>query len=152
MQYRYYDYEQMLHFCESIFRAYGFDAQKSAEIADVVLMADLNGTESHGVQRMVRYAREIGSGMVNVQAEPEVVHETPISAVVDAHDGMGQVMGQYAMRMAIDKARVHGVGMVEVRNSNHYGIAGYYAEMAAKEDMMGISMTNTEEIMVPTNG
>ena len=152
MQDRYYEYEQRLHFCESIFRAYGFDEQKSAEIADVVLMADLNGTESHGVQRMVRYAREIGSGMVNVQAEPEVVHETPISAVVDAHDGMGQVMGQYAMRMAIDKARVHGVGMVEVRNSNHYGIAGYYAEMAAKEDMMGISMTNTEEIMVPTNG
>ena len=69
---------------------------------------------------------------MNVQAEPEVVHETPISAVVDAHDGMGQVMGQYAMRMAIDKARVHGVGMVEVRNSNHYGIAGYYAKMACR--------------------
>lgn len=152
MNYHYLDYEKLFSFCRSVFRAYGFNDEESAEIADVVLAADLNGIESHGVQRMVRYSHEISCGMVDVHAVPEIVHETPLSAVIDAHNAMGQVIGQRAMRLAIEKAKKYGCGMVEVRNSNHYGIAGFYAEMAVREDMMGISMTNTEEIMVPTNG
>ena len=90
--------------------------------------------------------------MVDVHAVPEIVHETPISAVIDAHNAMGQVIGQQAMRLAIQKARCSGCGLVEVRNSNHYGIAGFYTEMAMRKDLMGICMTNTEEIMVPTFG
>lgn len=152
MQYHYLDYKQTVRFCESVFKAYGFSDQESSEIVDVLLTADLNGTESHGVQRMVRYANEINSGMVDVHAKPEIVHETPISALIDAHNGMGQVVGQHAMRLAIEKAKKVGCGMVEVRNSNHYGIAGYYTEMASNEDLLGICMTNTEEIMVPTYG
>ena len=152
MKYHLLDYSQLVKFCESVFSAYGFSAEESAQITDVILAADLNGIESHGVQRMVRYAKETTSGMVNVKAEIEVVHETPISAVIDAHDGMGQVVGCKAMGIAIDKAKKSGIGMVTVRNSNHYGIAGYYAEMAVKENLMGMSMTNTEAIMVPTFG
>ena len=152
MAYHYLDYEQLHAFCTAAFRSYGFDEACSAEIADVLLAADLNGTESHGVQRMVRYDAEISSGMVDVAAQPEIVHETPISAVIDAHNGMGQVVGRMAMRMAIDKAKRCGCGMVAVRRSNHYGIAGYYTEMAAAEDLMGVCMTNTEAIMVPTYG
>lgn len=152
MQYHLLDYKQLLRFCESIFEAYGFSRENAAEITDVVLTADLNGIESHGVQRMVRYSREISSGMVDVNAKPEIVHESPVSAVIDAHNGMGQVVGHYAMKLAIEKARKCGCAFVNVRNSNHYGIAGYYTEMAVKEDMMGISMTNTEAIMVPTHG
>ncbi|MBQ6374386.1 MAG: Ldh family oxidoreductase [Clostridia bacterium] len=152
MQYINLDYQELLTFCEAVFRAYGFSNEESHEIASVVLAADLNGIESHGVQRMVRYAFEVTSGMVDVHAVPEIVYETPVSAVIDAHNAMGQVIGQRAMRMAIEKAKSVGCGMVEVRNSNHYGIAGFYTEMAMREDLMGICMTNTEEIMVPVYG
>lgn len=152
MAYHYLDYNQLHAFCSAAFRSYGFDEKTSGEITDILLAADLNGIESHGVQRMVRYDHEIASGMVDMSAKPEIVFETPISAVIDAHNGMGQVVSRMAMQMAIDKAKTVGCGMVTVRRSNHYGIAGYYAEMAAAQDLMGICMTNTEAIMVPTYG
>ena len=152
MAYHYLDYAQLHAFCSAAFRSYGFEETASREITDILLAADLNGIESHGVQRMVRYDKEISSGMVDVQAQMQIVHETPMSAVIDACNGMGQVVGRAAMRMAIEKAKRVGCGMVTVRRSNHYGIAGYYTEMAAAEDLMGICMTNTEAIMVPTYG
>lgn len=152
MAYHHLDYAQLHAFCCAAFRSYGFDEVQSVDITDVLLAADLNGTESHGVQRMVRYDYEISCGMVDVHAKPQIVHETPISAVIDAHNGMGQVVGKMAMRMAIEKAKTVGCGFVTVRRSNHYGIAGYYTEMAAGEDLMGLCMTNTEAIMVPTYG
>ena len=152
MDYIFLDYQELRAFCESVFRAYGFSKEESREIAEVVLAADLSGIESHGVQRMVRYAHEVTSGMVDVHAKPEITHETPISAVMDAHNAMGQLVGRQAMRLAISKAKACGCGMVEVRNSNHYGIAGFYTEMAMREDLMGLCMTNTEEIMVPVYG
>lgn len=152
MAYRYLDYEALEAFCRAVFESYGFTAQESADITSVVLAADLNGIESHGIQRMVRYDFEITSGLVDVQAKPEVVFETPMSAVIDAHCAMGQLAAKQAMETAIRKAKQVGCGMVSVRNSNHYGIAGYYAEMAAREDLIGVCMTNTESIMVPTYG
>ena len=152
MAYHYLDYQQLHAFCSAAFRSYGFEEATSREITDILLAADLNGIESHGVQRMVRYDTEISSGMVDVNAKMQIVHETPISAVIDACNGMGQVVGRAAMRMAIEKAKRVGCGMVTVRRSNHYGIAGYYTEMAAREDLMGVCMTNTEAIMVPTYG
>ena len=152
MAYHYLDYAQLSAFCCAAFQSYGFNETGSREIADVLLAADLNGIESHGVQRMVRYDAEIRSGMVDVQAQPQVIRETPVSAVIDAGNGMGQLVGRRAMDMAIQKAKTVGFGMVTVQRSNHYGIAGYYAEMAAAQDLMGICMTNTEAIMVPTFG
>lgn len=140
------------HFCLDVFAGYGFAAQECEIITDVLLAADLSGFESHGVQRLVRYHREILSGMTEVGTQPEVVFETPLSAVWDAHKGMGQVVGVRAMQAAIQKAKTSGIGMVAVRNSNHYGIAGYYPNMAVKEDLMGICMTNSESIAVPTHG
>ena len=118
----------------------------------MLLTADLYGIESHGMQRMVRYHKCIEKGMIHVDAKPEVVFETPISAVIDGHDGMGQLIGHKAMELAIEKAKANGVGIVSARNSNHYGIAGYYAQMACKEGLMGFSCTNSEAIMVPTFG
>ena len=152
MAYHYLDYEQLHAFCSAAFLSYGFDETNSREITDILLAADLNGIESHGVQRMVRYDKEISSGMVDMTTQPKIVHETPISAVIDACNGMGQVVGRMAMKMAIEKAKTCGCGFVTVRRSNHYGIAGYYTEMAAAEDLMGLCMTNTEAIMVPTYG
>jgi LDH2 family malate/lactate/ureidoglycolate dehydrogenase len=118
----------------------------------VLLRADLYGIESHGVHRLSRYHDEIKTGQVNPQAKIETAHETGISAVIEANKAMGQLAGVQAMKTAMNKAREHGCGMVTVRNSNHYGIAGYYSQMAAAEDFIGVCMTNTEAICVPTFG
>ena len=152
MQYHRVDYTALEQFCVQVFRGYGFDEEKSRRITDVLLDADLSGIESHGIQRLIRYHKEITGGMVQPEAEPEIVCETPLSAVMEAHDAMGQLVGCQAMKIAIEKAKRCGFGMVTVRNSNHYGIAGYYAKMAAAQGLIGMSMTNTEAIMVPTYG
>jgi LDH2 family malate/lactate/ureidoglycolate dehydrogenase len=152
MGYQYWSYETLNKLCMDAFTRFGFNEEEAAIITDVLLTSDLYGIESHGMQRMVRYHKGIRSGMIHPEAKPEVVFETPVSAVIDGHDGMGQLIGHKAMEMAIEKAKKCGVGIVTVRNSNHYGIAGYYAKMACKEGLMGFSCTNSEAIMVPTFG
>ena len=150
--YRHIDTGKARRFCEAIFHSYGFTGDESRIIADVLIRADIYGIESHGIQRLVRYDAEIGSGMVDVHAEPQVTHETGISAVIDARKAMGQLVAFRGMELAIQKAKASGCGMVAVRNSNHYGIAGYYSGMAAAADLAGICMTNSEAISVPTFG
>ena len=151
-QYRLLPYSTLEAFCHAVFARYGFTAAESEQITDVLLAADLAGIESHGIQRLIRYHHEITDGLVKLDAKPEIVHETPLSAVLDAHDAMGQLVGVQAMQLAIQKAKATGAGFVTVRNSNHYGIAGYYTHMAAEQDLLGVCMTNTEAIMVPTFG
>ena len=146
------DYEKLKVFCGHVFQGYGFSEEDSGIITDILLAADLSGIESHGVQRLIRYHKEITDGMVKLDAVPEIVKETPLSAVIEGNDAMGQTLAYRAMKLAIDKAKTSGVGMVALRNGNHYGIAGYYAKMAAEEGLIGICMTNTEAIMVPTFG
>ena len=152
MLYLAFPYENTKAFCAEIFQKYGFSREESDFISDVLLRADLYGIESHGIQRLARYHHEIISGMVNVKGAPEIVYETPVSAVINAHKGMGQLIGKHAMGLAAAKAKAAGIGMIAVRNSNHYGIAGYYTGMAVESDLMGICMTNTEAIGVPTFG
>jgi len=139
-------------FCENLFVAYGFSLEESKVITDVLLRADLYGIESHGIHRLSRYHEEITSGQVDVKAKIETVHETAISACLDANKAMGQTTSVTAMNLAIQKAKSSGCGMVTVRNSNHYGIASYYTELASDHDLVGVSMTNTEAICVPTFG
>ena len=150
MAYQHWSYDTLHRLCMEAFQKFGFTEAEADIIQDVLLTADLYGIESHGMQRMVRYHKCIEKGMIDVHAKPEVVFETPISAVIDAHEAMGQLVSHKAMEMAIEKAKTTGVGIVSVRNSNHYGIAGYYAKMACKEGLMGFSCTNSEAIMVPT--
>jgi len=118
--------------------------------ADVLVEADLRGIDSHGVARMSRYVSGINQGMMKPQANPKVIHETPCTATIDGDAGLGQPVSHMAMKLAITKAREHSVGFVAVRNSNHFGIAGFYAMMALAEDMIGLCTTNTEIIVVPT--
>ena len=139
-------------FCTDVFRAFGFDEKDGARVTDVLLTADLYGIESHGMQRMVRYHKGLEKGQIHLDAKPEVVFETPVSAVVDGHSGMGQLVSAFAMEKAVEKAEASGIGIVSVRESNHYGIAGYYAQMASKQGLIGFSCTNSEAIMVPTFG
>lgn len=152
MGYRYYDYEMLKQLSISVFEKYGYSVEDAQTIADVLLKADLMGIESHGVQRLTLYPFGIRIGRIKVDAIPEIERETPLSAVIDAHNGMGQIAGVRAMRLAITKARKYGMGLTLVRNSNHYGIAGYYSLMAAEEGLIGMSMTNTQALVVPTFG
>lgn len=152
MAYQNWDYNTLYRFCTDAFQKFGFSAEEANIIQDVLLTSDMYGIESHGVQRMVMYHKYIEKGQINIHAEPEVVFQTPISAVIDGHDGMGHLIAHRAMELAIEKAKAVGVGIVTVRNSNHYGIAGYYAKMACRHGLLGISCTNSEAIMVPTFG
>ncbi|MBQ9843646.1 MAG: Ldh family oxidoreductase [Oscillospiraceae bacterium] len=152
MGYQYWKYEQLNQLCNDAFQKFGFNADEAKTITDVLLLSDVYGIESHGMQRMYRYYKSIQKGMIDINAKGDVVFETPVSAVIDGHDGMGQVIGRKAMEMAIEKAKTTGIGMVVVRNSNHYGIAGYYAKLACEQGLIGLSCTNTNPIMVPTYG
>lgn len=147
-----FSYESLKRFCETAFEKIGFTKEDSEKITDVLLLSDLYGIESHGMQRLVRYHKGIEKGLIKVDAKPKIVFETPVSAVVEGHDGMGQLNGIFAMETAIKKAKESGIAIVSVRNSNHFGIAGYYAKMACDAGLMGFAATNSEAIMVPTNG
>jgi L-2-hydroxycarboxylate dehydrogenase (NAD+) len=120
--------------------------------ADVLLASDLKGIESHGVGRLKYYYDRIQAGQHRAQTRMEIVKETETTAVVDGHHGMGHVIAYRSMRLAIDKARQYGLGAVAVRNSTHFGIAGYYPLMAVKEGMMGLTVTNARPSIAPTFG
>ena len=154
MGHQIWSYETLDRLCMDAFTnpKFGFTPEQGRIITDVLLMSDLFGIESHGMQRMARYHKSIERGMIKPGAQPEVVFETPVSAVIDGHDGMGQLIGHKAMTLAIEKAKQCGMGIVTARNSNHYGIAGYYAKLACDQGLIGLSCTNSTAIMVPTNG
>ena len=147
-----YTYPQLKTFCEDCFKAFGFTDSESEIITDVLLLSDLYGIESHGMQRLARYHKGIEKGLIKVKAKPEVVFETPVSAVIEGNDGMGQLISHKAMNLCIEKAKKSGIAVVTVRNSNHFGIAGYYAKMACDNGLLGMAFTNSEAIMVPTFG
>jgi L-2-hydroxycarboxylate dehydrogenase (NAD+) len=146
------EYQKIKNIVESVFLKVGYSREDSEIIANVILEADLRGIESHGVQRLDLYYRFIKQGKIKVEGQIEVVRETSVSAVIDAHEIAGQLSGYQAMRLAIHKAKQTGFGMVVTRNGNHYGIAGYYPTMAIKEGMLGISMTNADATVPPIFG
>jgi hypothetical protein len=103
-----YSYAQLEKFCNDCFEKFGFTKEESKIISDVLLLSDLYGIESHGMQRLARYHKGIEKGLIKPDAKPEVVFETPVSAVIEGHDGMGQLLGYKAMNMAIEKAKQTG--------------------------------------------
>jgi LDH2 family malate/lactate/ureidoglycolate dehydrogenase len=122
-------------------------------VSDVLLQADKFGFDSHGVNRFKPiYLDRIKDGTLYTVTNPEIVKEGPTTAVIDGHNGMGHVIAHMAMRLAIEKAKKYGMGMVAVRNSNHYGFAGYYPLMAVRENMIGITGTNARPSIAPTFG
>lgn len=118
--------------------------------ADVLVSADLRGIDSHGVARLIGYVRLWDAERINPTPSIKIVHETPSTAVVDGDAGLGLVVAPRAMQIAIDKADKVGTGWVSVKNSNHYGIAGYHSMMALEHDMIGMSMTNASPLVSPT--
>ena len=139
-------------FCQSVFQALDVSRADAVIAADVLVSADLRGINSHGVARLRRYVDGLRSGMMLARPDVDVVRETPTTALIDAGAGLGHPVSFRAMTRAIQKARDYGAGFVSVRNSNHYGIAGYYAMMALEHDCIGMSMTNAGVLVVPTFG
>jgi LDH2 family malate/lactate/ureidoglycolate dehydrogenase len=140
-------------FINAAFQGYGVPEEDAAVCADVLLEADRRGIESHGVNRFKPiYIDRIKAGIQLPVTNFEIVRETETTAVVDGHNGMGQVIGRRAMSMAIAKAKKHGMGMVAARNSTHFGIAGYYATMATREGCIAMTGTNARPSIAPTFG
>ncbi|MDR1240202.1 MAG: Ldh family oxidoreductase [Treponema sp.] len=136
--------------CAGIFTALGIPEDEAADSARILATADARGIQSHGVARIKRYAGGIRLGLIRGGVKPTVLHETPVSLVLDAEGGMGLSLSRQSMENVIVRAKKNGFGVCSIRNSNHFGIAGFYAEMAAREDMIGIAMTNTAALGVPT--
>src|SRR3984957_4992161 len=124
-------------FTQNIFLAMGCSGAHAELAADVFLQADLRGIDSHGVARLVGYVRLWEKNRINPKPNMTISHETATTAAVDGDAGLGLVVAPFAMQLAIKKAAQYGSGWVSVRNSNHFGIAGYHALMAVEKDMIG---------------
>jgi LDH2 family malate/lactate/ureidoglycolate dehydrogenase len=152
-QLAYEPFEKMQQFMVDVFTRVGVPEEDAKICAEVLIEADKRGIDSHGVGRFrTIYIDRIKAGVQNPVTNFEILREGPTTAVVDGHNGMGHVVGKKSMALAIEKARQFGLGMVVARDSTHYGIAGYYALMAAANDMIGITGTNARPSIAPTFG
>jgi len=134
-----------------ILRGVGVSSEDSRIVADVLVLADLFGISSHGVQRTWRYVEGVKRGNVNINPDIRVIRDFGATALIDGDNGFGQVVGVKAMRLAIEKAKRFGVSMVLVRNSNHFGIAVYYSLMAVFEGLIGVTATNSSRLVAYVN-
>ena len=145
-----FSYEQLYNFTYAMLMKIGCPEADAKIGTDVLLSADLRGVDSHGVARLSGYVRLWEKGRINAKPNVRVSYETPATAVVDGDSGLGLVVAPFAMKVAIEKAKNVGTGWVSVKNSNHYGIAGYHSMMALEHDMIGISLTNASPLVAPT--
>lgn len=143
-------YQSLFSFTNSVFLRIGCEEQSAAMATKVLLSADMRGIDSHGVARLTGYVRLWEAGRINATPHIHITHQTPSTAVVDGDAGLGLVVAPYAMDVAIQKAKIAGTGWVSVKNSNHFGIAGYHAMMALEHDMIGIALTNASALVAPT--
>jgi L-2-hydroxycarboxylate dehydrogenase (NAD+) len=144
--------ESLETFCQRVFQSLNLSEDDARMAAAVLVAADARGIPSHGVARLQRYVNGLETGQMLPDALVEVLVDTPSSIVIHAHGAMGAPVSVRAMESVIDKAKTNGAAFGCVRDSNHFGIAGYYAMMALDEDMLGIAMTNTAALGVPTFG
>jgi L-2-hydroxycarboxylate dehydrogenase (NAD+) len=137
-------------FTKEVFNRMGCPADQADLATEVLLSADLRGIDSHGIARLSGYLRLWEAKRINANPVIKIVHETPSTAVIDGDGGLGLVVAPKAMEVAIAKAKNAGTGWVAVKNSNHFGIAGYHAMKALEHDMIGMAMTNASPLVAPT--
>ena len=146
-------WDVMNNFMIDAFKGYGVPEEDAKICADVLLESDRRGIESHGCNRFKPiYIDRIVKGTLLPVTEIEILKETPTTVVMDAHDGMGMVASYRMMEKLIEKAKTYGMAGGAIRNSTHYGIAGYWATMASKEGMIGLTGTNARPSIAPTFG
>lgn len=143
-------YDQLFNVVYQVFLKMGCIEEHAILATRVLLSADMRGVDSHGVARLSGYIRLWEAKRINATPDIRVVYETPSTAVVDGDAGLGLVIAPFAMKVAIEKAEKSGTGWVSVKNSNHFGIAGYHAMMALEQNMIGIAMTNASALVAPT--
>ena len=148
----YMEIDVLKRFMKDVFVGLKVPNEDAEIIAEVLITSDLRGIDSHGIQRCKMYYDRIKAGIYNPRTEIEIVNDNAATAVIDGHCGMGHVIAFKAMKLAIEKAKKYGLGSVAVRNSTHFGIAGYYSLMAIKEGMIGFVTTNTRPAVPPTFG
>ena len=145
-------HERLREFCERTFRHFGVPQADARTASAVLIAADLRGIDSHGVARLHTYFDMLELGRINPRCQPRIVRETPSTGVVDGDNGLGLVVGPFANRVAMDKAEAVGSGWISVRNTNHYGIAGWYVLQALERELIGWSMTNSTKLVAPLWG
>jgi LDH2 family malate/lactate/ureidoglycolate dehydrogenase len=143
-------YQQLSQFTEQVFLRLGCPPDQARIATETLVAADLRGIDSHGVARLSGYVRLWEANRVNAIPKIKILHETPSTAVIDGDRGLGLVVGDYAMEIAMKKAENVGTGWVSVCNSNHFGIAAHHAMKALTKDMIGIVMTNASALVAPT--
>lgn len=145
-----FSYQTLQNLAFQVFIKMGCPLAQATLAAEALVAADLRGIDSHGVARLSGYVRLWEAGRINATPNIKIVHETPSTATLDGDAGLGLVIAPKAMEIAIEKAKIAGTGWVAVRNSNHFGIAGYHALMAVQNDMIGMAMTNASPLVAPT--
>ena len=148
----YVEVEKLESFMRDVFLGLGVPKEDATIIAEVLITSDIRGIDTHGIQRCKMYFDRIKAGIYDVKTKIDVLNDGPTTALWDGNCGMGHVIAYKAMKSAIEKAKKYGLGSVAVRNSTHFGIAGYYSLMAIKEGMIGLAVTNARPSMPPTFG
>ena len=142
--------KELEDFTINVLKGHGLNNEDAGITASVLLSADRRGIESHGVARLKRYVDGLKSGIIKLNPDVKTIKETPVSLVVDGGAGMGQPITYNVMKKCMEKAKTSMMCFASIRNSNHYGIAGYYSLMALEEDLIGVSLTNSAPLVVPT--
>ncbi len=137
--------QSLMDFTVRAFLRVGLTQVDAETMADVLIGADIRGIDSHGAPRLRMYVERLRDGLTNPEPCIATVSETPGTLVLDGNNGSGPIVGTYAMRRCIEKARENGVATVTMRNSNHYGSLYYYPLMAVAEQMAGMTMTTTDD-------
>lgn len=144
-----YDTGTLSEFCINLLMKAGVELKDAEVISDTLIFAELRNVKSHGIIRLPTYIERMERGVVNPQAEMKIDKNNGAISLIDANNGMGQVAGYKAMNAAIDIARLYGIGMVAVKNSNHFGVASYYSMLASEKGMIGMVMTNASPAIAP---
>ena len=137
-------------FVVAVFEKMGLSRTDAENSAHILVLSDLRGVDTHGVARLIYYYWKLKAGLINPHPRIRVLKEKASTALVDGDNGMGTVVGKFAMEKTLDLAEKSGIGMITVSNSNHYGIAGYYAMRALEKEMIGVSLTNAICLVLPT--
>jgi len=139
-------------FCISLAKQYGVPEEEATILIESLIDANLKGIDTHGVSRLQIYLKRVEEGLIDPGAVMEFNQGSSAAGVLDANNGFGQVAGVRGMEQAISLARTHGTGAVGIRNSQHFGAAGYYCEKAVREEFIGLTLTNSEPAMPPWGG